>query len=458
MTVEAIYSGGGKFPSAITTVHIGDGVYQFPEPTTAIKCNFIYPDALPLPTADPDDERVGFAEFNIDGAIARIPVRLYIQGSSSAHPSVAEKNWNMKFYKTLDDAKNDEDRAWIKIGKRNEMDKLIFKAWWVEATKAHAYMAFTIWDQMTKERKGYPKYEVDNWIVNQTKMPKNFFTGATGSCSVWATVFYVNDEFYGLGDTISTKDYYNYNLLKDPTDPNQLLWRGNVGSIKTLSNTSNSKDFEPSVPKAKKWDAARLAKVNRLVLFFLGSDTDFRNNIESYCDKQNLVDYVLFQQFTMDWDGVAENMMLTYDGNIWYFLPWDKDTTFGSGFKVGDYDPTKPDSGAGQKPGDDGEMEKDTATTGWRILQERTIRVFKPEMKERYLELKGKGILTVDNVMDLMKHHESLYSRVDRELDIQKWGETDGGYRTKFFSEGADRLLNWINLRIQTMEDYYDIE
>ncbi len=43
-----------------------------------------------------------------------------------------------------------------------------------------------------------------------------------------------------------------------------------------------------------------------------------------------MIDMLLFIEVLSDWDGVAQDLeIVSYDLEKWYFLPWDKDATFG---------------------------------------------------------------------------------------------------------------------------------
>lgn len=98
---------------------------------------------------------------------------------------------------------------------------------------------------------------------------------------------------------------------------------------------SDSTDYAKAT--AKNWGSAGTqskAAITRLWNWLDSVKTDpdkFAAEVDQYFNVPFMIAYYLFTDYFMDVDGRAKNMMLaTWDGLIWYFLPYDWDTILGS--------------------------------------------------------------------------------------------------------------------------------
>ena len=86
--------------------------------------------------------------------------------------------------------------------------------------------------------------------------------------------------------------------------------------------------------KWENYEVETLMKLNRLIQFAsYSSDEEFVKDFEKYFNKDSVLNYYCFMRFAHLIDNISKNMFLvTYDGEIWYLIPYDFDLSWGNMF------------------------------------------------------------------------------------------------------------------------------
>lgn len=186
-------------------------------------------------------------------------------------------------------------------------------------------------------------------------------------------------------------------------------------------------------------------KVNldRLGAFINGDPESFEANFDTYLDRLNTIDMLLYLEFLYDWDATALDIQLvSYDGTKWYFLPWDKDTTFGMN-----------SGGRGIIQGSESTLllnydEEDSSQRPWF----RTYHAFQDEVEQRYAQLRKSGVFSLEN---MQYQAADAYARITDE----QWQADRVAWPGRPFMEPgvADlvQVLNWVETRIPVLDEHF---
>ena len=140
------------------------------------------------------------------------------------------------------------------------------------------------------------------------------------------------------------------------------------------------------------------------------SRDEIRAALEEHLDVTSIIDYMLHNLLTVNWDGVSKNYQwFTYDGKKWFIAPYDLNQSFGYGYyRI--------------LPG--GYYEK------MRLLSKQTFihcptrwvyTYFKKEMWERWAWLRDQGIINADNLYSLFDTWYHTIGETSLTEDYQKW-------------------------------------
>lgn len=152
----------------------------------------------------------------------------------------------------------------------------------------------------------------------------------------------------------------------------------------------------------------------------------------------------LFYEFILDYDGVAQDIeILTYDLNKWYFLPWDKDTTFGMFW----------DSTGLIENSENLLLFNYVKEDSSQMLWYKTYKSFKKDIEIRYAELRNKGVFTMDNINKLS---EEVYSKISEDIwvkELNLWKDLD---RPTLEETNKAQILDWVNKRLILLDNLYN--
>ena len=300
---------------------------------------------------------------------------------------------------TEDDYDHQFDERWTFSGRKWEkLNEYHLKANYTDLTHAHNIVTTNI-------------------IRNSYKNSIN-----TTMCSIdgFPIVLYINNQKQGIYTWNLSQHRKNYGLEKATKDENHLMFRANSNTHLAClfngecTNTGdNSPQWEDRHPKAYK-DNPTLLEENRIKLNRLLSwvknvdDSTFRNQINSYFNKEYLIDYYIWSYFGGFTDSLGNNFnIVTYDGNVWYPTFYDLDASFGLNHTGALYFTPELIFPNGYRCSDS-------------KLWEKVGRVFLNDIKTRYAELRS-TTMNVDYIMSEFNRFTSLIPNEEYQDDQSIW-------------------------------------
>ena len=433
--IEAIYRGGTTFSSQSNSEIITASSYSdtiiMPEPQGLIRIDwwghtFVHADGKGAGSG-------GRCEFNIDGSIWKGPAEFTVQGSSSAaHP---KKNMKMR-------PKNSEGgNLLMQIGSSVPSKDWVWKADYTDSSKAANMTAYRLFERMTQERKGFPKYDVDRYWANDSRdVPYGQPTGATGMITNYPAVMYHNDEFYGIGTVILKQDKANMNVYKDEDLHISFEYDGRGGTkprnwVNLHPKSSHLNDFYP-----EEWTQTRIDAVQRLGDLINSPQSEFNQNWEGIINKDNAIDMLLMAEFLYDYDATSQDLdFVSYDAHEFFMLPYDKDTVFGIPWNAG---------GAIRSP-TSVLIPKNASAVGLQFFKK--IRVaFSDDVDARYAELRDKNIFSKEGILEIARGATQYYSKELYEMELERWPDT-------FVQENTvARIGRWVEQRLEVLDVEYN--
>ncbi|MBR3134791.1 MAG: CotH kinase family protein [Clostridia bacterium] len=328
---------------------------------------------------------------------------LKVQGSYTL--KFDKKNYNITFYE--DEECNKKKKYDMKWG---EYSKYTLKANWTDPLHSRNIVTAQIASEINK------KYGILADSINY------------GLTDGFPIEIYINNDFLGLYTLNIHKDYL-FNL--DDKDEN---------NIAIFANTPEPQAFE--ILETEEWNnyelefgknnEETLEKFNRLIDFIKNSsDEQFINDFDNYFNKDSVLNYYCLMNFAHLIDNVTRNIFLvTYDGKVWYMIPYDFDQSWGNEFRdysiITDYE---------------------NRHTSYYIqispLWNRFKKLLKKEIDLRYKELR-KDILTKENVINKMNSFYSLIPNNTLEKEQKKWNNKPDYERT-YINEYLDNELIYLD-------------
>lgn len=432
--IEAIYRGGGTFPSqsgsGITAPTYSNTIIM-PEPKGLVRIDWWGHTFIQANGKGVGGD--GQCQFNIDGTIWKGPAKFTVQGSSSS--VLPKKNMKMR-------PKNSEGKDLLmQIGSSVPSKDWVWKADYTDPSKAANMTAYRLFERMTQERKGFPKYDVDRYWVNDTRdAPYSQPTGATGMITTYPAVMYHNDEFYGIGTIILKQDKANMNVYEDEDLHVSFEYdsRGGDGSRdwKHLHPESpHLKDFYP-----EEWTQVRRDAVQRLGDLINSPQEEFNQNWEGIINKENAIDMILMAEFLYDYDATSQDIdFVSYDAHEFFMLPYDKDTVFGNYWRgIETYIPPTTIL-----------IPKDAKDAKVQFFKK--IRVaFSDEVDARYAELRDKNIFSKEGVLEIARGATQYFSKELFEMELERWPDTFGQGNT------VANIGRWIEERLEVLDVEYN--
>ena len=351
---------------------------------------------------DKKDERVIELSYSSDSINFKKFVKIKIQGSSSI--KYEKKNYTIKLYE--DEKCTDKFKVDMGWGKEN---KYVLKANWVDKTHSRNIVSARLTADI------YKKYGVLSESVNN------------GEIDGYPVEVYNNGEFLGLYTFNIPKDAWLFGL--DEKNANHLAFEAEYANYETRFRM-NVSEYKAWVLEVGEENEENLKKLNRLIDFILNSsDQEFKNNFSDYFDYEATLNYYIIANVLHLRDNCTKNMMLiSYDGEIWYPILYDLDTSFG----VNAYGNSLYENDS------DVNLEKNK-------LFARFSKLYSVEIAERYFELR-QDILTQEN---LNKELDDFIKSIPLSVfykEEERWGEIPG--------YGVSQIKDFINSRF----DYLDVE
>lgn len=402
-----------------------------------------------------------FMEFwDMQGNYFKIPILLSAQGNSSM--MFVKKNLAIDLL-----LQDKSDVFVIKFGDWVSQDGFHLKAYYTDFFRGVGAVSYALYEQMVKTLsidKDRPyktlytsKYKDYDYGTSdsETSLDRNLDTGAKCFPQGFPVIVYQNGEFYGVyswqlkkhrdnmhmdkknvkhihldgtidggtifGGTINwtafevrnPKNLYmqeNHNIQgKDTTKYNGDFPYELMGTDSSLYDSGNKDQKNTTLVKQYIIDlSTRIGELNSAVAEGK-SDDEIKELFEKYFDVSNLVDYILETNLIADGDGYSKNWQwTTYDGVKWFVNPYDHDGAFGA-YHLGNYiSPAQKYFYGNSK----------TTPVGW------IYSYYKLELKNRWAELRKKGIFTTINIIDLLTDWCSRIGYDNWKSEYKKWSES----------------------------------
>lgn len=422
----------GFNPDAISIeeMQLPKRTYLVGEPAGIVQL-FLDTKGMPLPTSKDSDAVPGVLEVRVDGSRMKIDCLVGVQGASSA--AYPKKNLSMDLYQ---DDTYDKSVS-LQIGSVVPHDNWVFKANWIDSTHVRNALCYNLWDEIVKTRKTWPQREVETTYVGMRGLDGTI-TNARGYPICYSAVMFVNGDFYGLGNMAVGKKRENYNIPKNSPLKIQ-IGVGVNGQVNM--QTLPAADIEIRAPKSP--TDATLAAIDRWRTFAQLPQDQFNAAIGNVMDKVNIIDYYLLIQFVCAIDCVSHNIqMVTWDGDKWYFMPYDLDTTFGlhwQGTSIA-------------YPSNMDVLSYYNFATDTVKFWRKILSAYDTEIKERYADLRRTGTLSISMIRDLMR---SLLSRFTPDLfdaEFSKWALPSKDHTS------PDQIMKWTAERLVYLDNMFDYE
>ena len=238
--------------------------------------------------------------------------KIKIQGNSSA--SYPKKNLSIKLY--------DDELCTIKF-------KTILKDGWINTNKYHVKANFVDPSQARNIV----------CVQNIKKGWKEQLPGdALGVIDGFLVKVYNNDKYLGLYTINLSQEAKLFGV--DEANPNHRVLRAenndlnSTCSFRTLDNISRG--WEDRIEETN-LDRTSLQTLIEWVMSCSGDTSKFKSECNQHFNVNYLLDYYIWVYFLAGIDSLAKNMtMATYDGKIWYIIPYDMDATLGNGWNGGE--------------------------------------------------------------------------------------------------------------------------
>jgi len=379
------------------------------------------------------EKKASLVYDNGTGSTISSYIKIKVQGSTSAE--YPKKNYTIKLYKDS----NYSEKQKVDMGWGN-FNKYCLKANWID-DKTHSRNIVT----------AKLAAKMQNMFGLFTDTPNN------GLIDGFPIEIYLNNEFLGLYTWNIPKDSWMWNLDED--NPNHIAMEAGYCTdstyfkeeISTLDNlatdTSANSGWEIQTgPETQ----ATIDKFDRLISFVKDStDEEFKNNFESYFNKDAMLNYLSIMYMAQATDNVAKNLILvTYDGNIWYPTLYDLDTTYGThhrGLQLHENYYWLPEDG----------YEITTAPhANGSLLLKKVIRCFSDEFAERWFELR-KGILSDENILKEFNNFIDEIPESTYALEATTWANSSWGSTTFKTIPGFDfdQIKDFLDIRLPYIDE-----
>jgi len=395
-----------------------------------------------LPTTKTDDIEAEIEYNDKDGNYFRKPVILNAQGSSSMGYYV--KNMAIDL----------NDGSEIKFGDFPTQDSFHLKKYYIDAFRGQCIVGYWLMEQVYKSRplgQQYPyeySYSNDSVTDGLGDVKKDFFTGAKCHPDGFPIIItWVNSEtkeetWMGIytWNLKKSKEVYNCdkkkaeNIILDGSINNSTLFGDNVNwSAFEIRNPKNLVDidgnkYDGDNPKELSDTDPLSKKVKDYILRFQGlskkldkaSDDNERKQImEEYFIIPTTIDYFLVSQILYHFDGFDKNWIwIGYDGKKLTPSLYDVDSIFGM-FWNGTY--VIPNSS------------NTTILNNYPFFY--LPYAFETEIKERYAELRNKGIFSEENIVALFEKWISMVGFDNYKKEFSLYSETPS-YRDSNINDG----------------------
>ena len=236
----------------------------------------------------------------------------------------------------------------------------------------------------------------DIWGTN-LKLPDQLFDETNlGFIDGFPIILFINNSCQGL---------YSFNLPRSDFDTAKYAIIGDQYNDQTQFKKKGVKidetDFESLYPEDKTDDEKQA--VDDLIDFVANStDDEFKANLTKHVDLDSAIDYLIFSNIIGDGDAWGKNqVLLSYDGKIWYWHPYDLDGSYGLNWTGGLH------------------IQEGTILGTGHQLFSRLMKLFLPEIQSRYTQLRA--WLTPTYIADKYVKYVDSIGTENYQLDWNIW-------------------------------------
>ena len=395
-----------------------------------------------LPTAKGDGDIPVLVMLEEESKFTYTYGTIKVQGSSTA--IWPKKNWTVKLYS--DQAR--ENPVLLKVGDSIFSDYWIAKAEWIDPSLLRNMLSYRLWGDMVNSRTGSLRNEVLNAFDDGEQIETDYGI-ARGYPYTHPVHLAINNEHYGISTLTLGHDPNNFNIDKENLNHIYMEFdaRGGYTAKKTWDKFSADgigSWIEGYYPKDEDFSQEHKQAMDRLGAFINSTNgLAFKADFNNYLDKENMIDMFLYLEVLYDLDAVAQDIeMVTYNLERWYFLPWDKDTTFGLGWdNTGLFEDSEKAILLA------GEVEAESKRPWLKLYK-----AFKPEIEERYAELRENGVFTVKN---LERRSDEIYKMIPEELWEAERNRWDKEGRLSTDDIGREQILDWFTKRLKVLDEHF---
>lgn len=303
------------------------------------------------------------------------------QGSSSI--AYDKKNYTVKF-----------DNAFEVVDGWSAQKKYCFKANYIDHSHARNVVSCKLWGQIVKSRDG-----VDSRL---TALPN------AGAVDGFPCVIMLNGEFHGLYTWNIPKDGWMYGM-SDSTVQQAIVCADkytdatDFEALAVLDGSDYKLEYCSTTDES--WVKTSLNRMLQAVIDSNGSDID--TTLAKYIDIDSAIDYMIDTVLVEAADCIGKNTLLvTYDGVIWFFGAYDRDSTFGLHWHGKDF------SGLASTPTFELWKSNKLMNLLWTYKRE--------AIRTRYAELRA-GAMSEANVAKTLWNFCCLIPKVVLFEDVRKW-------------------------------------
>lgn len=309
------------------------------------------------------------------------------QGDSSS--TMPKKGYRLKTLKSDYDTK-DPIQVIPSWGKHTKFN---LKAYYTDGLMSRDPIAAKIGGAMSAERDGLPKD-----LLNED----NF-----GYIDGFPVVLYLNGSFQGV---------YSFNLPRPDFDYTQwAIMGGDYTAITQFNDTTGTQvkldgtDFEMLNPEDKPTVEAKNAVTDLIKWVVNSTDEEFKADLSKHFDINSLKDYLILTNIVGGRDSYGKNQILmTWDGQVWYYQAYDLDCTYNANWAGGATFPSP-------------KVGTELPFGGNHKLFARFSRLFKDQIAERYQEVRQ--WCTPEYVINLFKDRVDKIGQANFEKEWNKWND-----------------------------------
>lgn len=303
---------------------------------------------------------------------------LKVQGSSSA-TTYPKKNYTIKLF--TDEAMKDKKKVGFLDWKAS--NKYVMKANWVDHTHARNIVNARLWSKIMKSRSDYSTLPE---TLRKSPLAVDGFPIKVYGNGIYQGLYTMNlpkDALYGLSDKIANQVLLEADS-KGAVNSDPVRFRA---ASDEYENWHDETHDEMTADTKAAWDRV-------LNFVYTSSNAEFVANLDSYIDKQSMIDAYIFLYTACVVDNLNNNQFFyTYDLSKWYAGMYDLDGTWGNPCFI----PSKSDWYAYNTAFQSGY----TVCNGGgatNLLYERLGNLFTAEIRSRYEELRA-SVLSADNIV-----------------------------------------------------------